>query len=55
VEPRRPGDPPVLVAAKRRILASLGRGPERDDLERILAAAWRWERRLRAMRRQIGA
>ena len=55
VGPRRPGDPPVLVADNRRILASLDWRPERDDLDRILASAWAWERRLQGMRRQIGA
>mgnify|MGYP006278524293 CR=1 FL=1 len=49
------GDLPVLVADNRRILASLDWHPERDDLDRILASAWAWEQRLRAMRRQIGA
>jgi UDP-glucose 4-epimerase len=55
VGPRRPGDPPVLVADNRRILSSLNWRPERDDLERILASAWAWERRLQAMRRQMGS
>jgi UDP-glucose 4-epimerase len=55
VGPRRPGDPPVLVADNRRILASLDWRPERDDLDRILASAWAWERRLQAMRRQLDA
>jgi UDP-glucose 4-epimerase len=50
---RRAGDPPVLVADNRRILASLNWRPERDDLERIIASAWAWERRLQAMRRQL--
>jgi UDP-glucose 4-epimerase len=48
VGPRRPGDPPVLVADNRRILRTLNWRPQRDDLERILASAWRWEQRLRA-------
>jgi UDP-glucose 4-epimerase len=47
--PRRPGDPPVLVADSRRIQALLGWRPQHDDLEYIVATAWRWERRLRAM------
>ncbi len=48
--PRRPGDPAVLVADSRRIQALLGWVPRHDDLEYIVATAWRWEQRLRAMR-----
>jgi UDP-glucose 4-epimerase len=48
--PRRPGDPPVLVADARRIRAALGWAPRHDDLDYIVATAWRWEQRLRAMR-----
>jgi len=55
VGPRRAGDPPVLVADNRRILASLDWRPERDDLERIIASAWAWEQRLQAMRRQMAS
>ncbi len=54
VAPRRPGDPPELVADNRRILETLDWRPQRDDLERILASAWAWERRLQAMKRQLG-
>ena len=53
VGPRRPGDPAELVADNRRILQTLDWRPERDDLERIVASAWRWERRWQAMRRQL--
>jgi UDP-glucose 4-epimerase len=55
VGPRRPGDPPVLVADNRRILSELNWRPEHDDLERIIASAWAWEQRLQAMRRQMGS
>jgi UDP-glucose 4-epimerase len=48
--PRRPGDPPVLVADSRRIQALLGWAPRHDDLDYIVDTAWRWEQRLRAMR-----
>ena len=48
--PRRPGDPAVLVADSRRIQALLGWVPRHDDLDYIVATAWRWEQRLRAMR-----
>jgi UDP-glucose 4-epimerase len=40
--PRRPGDPPELVAAVQRADTVLGWRPRRSDLEEILASAWRW-------------
>ena len=43
-QPRRPGDPPVLVAAAQRAAAVLGWRPRRSSLEEILASAWRWHR-----------
>jgi UDP-glucose 4-epimerase len=54
IGPRRPGDPPVLVADNRRILDLLDWRPARDDLAAIIAAAWAWERRLRAGRGGAG-
>ncbi len=48
--PRRPGDPPALVADSRRIQALLGWAPRHDDLDYIVGTAWRWEQRLQAMR-----
>jgi UDP-glucose 4-epimerase len=42
--PRRPGDPPELVAAAQRAAAVLGWRPRRSSLEEILASAWRWHR-----------
>ncbi len=44
--PRRPGDPPVLVAVARRIREVLGWQPRHDDLAFIVESALRWERRL---------
>ncbi|MGZ8350113.1 MAG: UDP-glucose 4-epimerase GalE [Allosphingosinicella sp.] len=44
--PRRPGDPPALVADNRRILATLPWRPQRDDLDTIVADALAWERAL---------
>jgi UDP-glucose 4-epimerase len=44
--PRRPGDPPTLVADNGRILATLPWRPARDDLATIVADALAWERRL---------
>ncbi len=49
IGPRRPGDPAELVSDNRAILRALDWRPERDDLERIVASAWRWEQRLQAM------
>jgi UDP-glucose 4-epimerase len=44
--PRRPGDPPALVAASDRITAALGWKPELD-LDRIVADAWAFHTRTR--------
>ena len=46
--PRRPGDPPVLVAASGRIREVLGWQPRYDDLEFIVRTAWQWEQKLHA-------
>jgi UDP-glucose 4-epimerase len=46
VSPRRPGDPPALVADNRAILAVLPWRPERDRLDTIVADALAWEREL---------
>ncbi len=45
-EPRRAGDPPVLVARADRIRQVLGWQPRHDDLDLIVDTALRWERRL---------
>jgi UDP-glucose 4-epimerase len=37
---RRPGDPPMLVAASGRIRSELGWEPRKPDLEEIIADAW---------------
>jgi UDP-glucose 4-epimerase len=42
--PRRPGDPPALVAAVGRAAQSLGWTPRHSSLENILGSAWRWHR-----------
>ena len=47
-EPRRPGDPPSLVAAADRIRAVLGWQPKLDDLDTIVRTALRWEEKLLA-------
>jgi UDP-glucose 4-epimerase len=47
---RRQGDPARLVADARRARDELGWHPARDDLETIIADAWRWETRNAASR-----
>jgi len=42
VGPRRPGDPPVLVASNRRAAEVLGWRPVRSSLEAMIGSAWRW-------------
>jgi UDP-glucose 4-epimerase len=44
VAPRRPGDPPVLVAASNRAREVLGWIPEFTDIGDIIATAWTWHR-----------
>jgi UDP-arabinose 4-epimerase len=44
-QPRRPGDPPRLVAAKGRAQEVLGWKLEHSSIENILATAWRWASR----------
>lgn len=46
IEPRRPGDPLILVADNRRILATLDWQPRYADLDIIVAHALAWERTL---------
>ncbi len=43
--PRRPGDPPVLVAKAERIKRLLGWQPQFDDLNFIIHTAWQWEKK----------
>ncbi len=45
-EPRRPGDPPALVARAERIRRELGWTPRLDDLDTIVRTALAWEERL---------
>ncbi len=45
-EPRRPGDPPVLVARADKIRSQLGWQPRLDDLDTIVRTSLEWERRL---------
>ncbi len=42
--PRRPGDPPMLVADPGRAMKELGWEPELCELEEIVRTAWEWQR-----------
>jgi len=42
--PRRPGDPPVLVASSEKIQRELGWRPHYTDLTGIVKTAWNWHR-----------
>jgi UDP-glucose 4-epimerase len=44
-EPRRAGDPAVLVASSEKIRRELGWSPRRPDLETIIQSAWDWKQR----------
>lgn len=44
VGPRRPGDPPILVADASRAARTLGWKPQHASLQAIIASAWRWHR-----------
>ncbi|MGH8659825.1 MAG: UDP-glucose 4-epimerase GalE [Gammaproteobacteria bacterium] len=46
-EPRRPGDPPTLVAAAERIMKVLGWVPKYDDLDAIVHSSLAWEKQRR--------
>ncbi len=42
--PRRPGDPPRLVASSEKIQRELGWRPQHAGLEDILSSAWEWQK-----------
>lgn len=44
VQPRRPGDPAVLLASSTRAREELGWAPRYEDLDVIVETAWRWHR-----------
>ncbi len=43
-KPRRPGDPPKLVAAAGKAIKDLGWKPKHPKLEEIVSTAWEWHR-----------
>jgi UDP-glucose 4-epimerase len=44
-KPRRPGDPPRLVASSEKIKRELGWRPQFQSLEAIIESAWKWHQR----------
>src|SRR5947199_10771365 len=44
-KPRRPGDPPRLIAASEKIQRELGWQPKFQDIEKIVASAWAWHQK----------
>ncbi len=53
--PRRPGDPPEIVADSTKIRTQLGWQPQHDDLEQIVRHALEWEDRLSHSKRNAPA
>jgi UDP-glucose 4-epimerase len=45
IGPRRPGDPPTLVAAAEKLSRELGWKPKYPDLTEIISMAWRWHQK----------
>ncbi len=45
IAPRRPGDPPILIAASERIRSELGWQPRFTEIDDIVASAWAWRQR----------
>ena len=46
LQPRRPGDPAVLVAGSAAIQRDLGWSPKHPELDQIVASAWTWHQQL---------
>ncbi len=51
ISPRRPGDPPKIVAESAKIRNALGWQPQHDDLDGIVRHALDWEDRLSRLKR----
>jgi UDP-glucose 4-epimerase len=54
-EPRRPGDPPSLIAKADRVRNVLKWAPRHDDLDTIVRTSLEWEKRLKAEPWQAGS
>ncbi|MGZ4986087.1 MAG: UDP-glucose 4-epimerase GalE, partial [Chthoniobacterales bacterium] len=44
-KPRRPGDPPRLIAASEKIKCELGWQPQFQNLDAIIESAWKWHQK----------
>ena len=44
-KPRRPGDPPRLIASSAKIKRELGWAPQFQSLDQIMESAWRWHQK----------
>ncbi len=44
IEPRRAGDPSVLIASSEKIINELNWQPKYNTLEKIIASAWEWHK-----------
>lgn len=53
-EPRRAGDPAVLVASSDKLRKELGWRPKYPGLEQIVRSAWEWHRKQAAMHAVVG-
>jgi UDP-glucose 4-epimerase len=47
--PRRPGDPPALIADATRLMTDFRWRPKHDSLDDIISTAYEWERRLNSV------
>lgn len=45
ISPRRPGDPPALIASSNKIFSELGWKSEFSDIEQIISDTWSWMQR----------
>jgi UDP-glucose 4-epimerase len=55
IAPRREGDPPILCASPRRIMAELGWKPKHSSLDEIISSAWKWKQKQRGAAPAIAA
>jgi UDP-glucose 4-epimerase len=44
-KPRRPGDPPRLIASSQKIKRELGWEPQFQSLQAIVESAWKWHQK----------
>jgi UDP-glucose 4-epimerase len=44
-KPRRPGDPPRLIASSEKIKRELGWKPQFQSLDAIIESAWKWHQK----------